>query len=47
MLSENKQLLNRPSIHDYLNDVVDLDSDEIEDDWDTDLLLNEVTEHHH
>ncbi|XP_010666057.1 uncharacterized protein LOC104883257 isoform X2 [Beta vulgaris subsp. vulgaris] len=42
ILSENKRLMNRPSIHDYLNDVIALDSDEIEnDDWDDDPLLDE------
>lgn len=43
LLSENKLLLNSPSIHDRLNDVIDLESDEIEnDDWDHNLLLDEV-----
>ncbi|KNA23936.1 hypothetical protein SOVF_020900 [Spinacia oleracea] len=42
LLSENKLLLNSPSIHDRLNDVIDLESDEIEnDDWDHNLLLDE------
>ncbi|KAL2939984.1 hypothetical protein RDABS01_001366 [Bienertia sinuspersici] len=41
MLSENRQLLNRPIIHDYL-DVINLDSDEIETvDWGNDPLLDE------
>lgn len=40
VLSENKQLLNKPSIRDYLNDVIILDSDEIEN-WGKDPLLNE------
>lgn len=48
ILSENKRLMNRPSIHDYLNDVIALDSDEIEnDDWDDDPLLDEVIKKSH
>ena len=45
ILHENELLLNEPNIHDCLDDVVDLVSDEIGNDaWDEDPLLDEVRE---
>lgn len=42
VLAENKLLLNKRNMGDRLKDVIDLDSDEIENDgWDVDCLLDE------
>ena len=43
LLTENNLLSKKPKMLECLNEVIDLDSDDIEnDDWDDDWLLDEV-----